>query len=318
MKQSKIKLFCIPGGGASAYVYWKYMKHLSRNIKLCLLELPGRGGRKKESALTEIRGVVDDLYEHLTKELAKDPGCDYMLLGYCYGGILAYELYKKIQSMGIREPFHVFMSATDAADGTVYSKSLFELEAARGEVQDLLTTYFPETLFEDQQMVADLSSSYVDCLYAQYRQFGKVGDVSYEELCRMAPEQSGWNHLTPEKQFELEQCLEFANQTVGVIEADLAAVYEYKHQPQEYLPFQCDLTIFSGEDDNMTPLEHVKGWVRFAGHHFHVYSMKGGHRMLLDDYEQCMPVINRAAEEFLASVTDHKEERSGMVAGGAV
>lgn len=58
---------------------------------------------------------MDDLYAHLVEELTKTPDCGYMLLGYCYGGILAYELYQKIRREGIQEPFHIFMSATDAA-----------------------------------------------------------------------------------------------------------------------------------------------------------------------------------------------------------
>ena len=97
MSEQNIKLFCIPGGGASAFVYWKYTKYLNKNIKLCLLELPGRGLRKREEPVNELHAVVDDLYAHLVEELTKTPDCGYMLLGYCYGGILAYELYQKIR-----------------------------------------------------------------------------------------------------------------------------------------------------------------------------------------------------------------------------
>lgn len=55
MSEQNIKLFCIPGGGASAFVYWKYTKYLNKNIKLCLLELPGRGcasGRNRSTSCT--------------------------------------------------------------------------------------------------------------------------------------------------------------------------------------------------------------------------------------------------------------------------
>ena len=109
MSEQNIKLFCIPGGGASAFVYWKYTKYLNKNIKLCLLELPGRGLRKREEPVNELHAVVDDLYQKIRRE-------------------------------GIQEPFHIFMSATDAADGAVYGRSLFENQEAREEVQDLMTT----------------------------------------------------------------------------------------------------------------------------------------------------------------------------------
>ena len=105
-----------------------------------------------------------------------------MLLGYCYGGILAYELYQKIRREGIQEPFHIFMSATDAADGTVYGRSLFENQEAREEVQDLMTTYFPDHVFPDKELVTEISNRCVDCLYAQYAQRGEIGMIPYEDI----------------------------------------------------------------------------------------------------------------------------------------
>lgn len=96
----------------------------------------------------------------------------------------------------------------------------------------------------------------------------------------------------------MEKCLEFACETIRVVEADLHAVYAYKQETEVYPKIYCDLTIFSGKTDLMTPLEAVKGWIRFAEANFHLYSMEGGHRMLLDAYQQCMPVINYAASQW--------------------
>ena len=36
-----IKLFCIPGGAASATAYLPWVKLLDKDVKLCLLEIPG-------------------------------------------------------------------------------------------------------------------------------------------------------------------------------------------------------------------------------------------------------------------------------------
>lgn len=298
MSEQNIKLFCIPGGGASAFVYWKYTKYLNKNIKLCLLELPGRGLRKREEPVNELHAVVDDLYAHLVEELNKTPGCGYMLLGYCYGGILAYELYQKIRREGIQEPFHIFMSATDAADGAVYGRSLFENQEAREEVQDLMTTYFPDHVFPDKELVTEISNRCVDCLYAQYAQRGEIGMIPYEDIFNEDAKGSRLEQISRENRFEVEKCLEFACETIRVVEADLHAVYAYKQETEVYPKIYCDLTIFSGKTDLMTPLEAVKGWIRFAEANFHLYSMEGGHRMLLDAYQQCMPVINYAASQW--------------------
>ena len=234
MSEQNIKLFCIPGGGASAFVYWKYTKYLNKNIKLCLLELPGRGLRKREEPVNELHAVVDDLYAHLVEELTKTPDCGYMLLGYCYGGILAYELYQKIRREGIQEPFHIFMSATATVDGDVYGHSLFENEAAREEVQDLMTTYFPDHVFPDKELVTEISNCCVDCLYAQYAQRGEIGLIHYEDIFNEESKGSRLEQISRENRFEVEKCLEFASETIRVVEADLHAVYEYKQQTRTH------------------------------------------------------------------------------------
>lgn len=296
MNTNKVKLFCIPGGGASAYVYLKYTKYLTRNIKLCLLELPGRGLRKKESPLTDFQMVVDDLYLNLTEELKKDPDCDYMLLGYCYGGILAYELYRKIRKEGGKEPFHIFMSATNAIDVEIHP--LFGNEEARGEVQDLLTTYFPEHIFRDKEIIAEVADRYVDCLYRQYRESGTTGTVTYDDIFHDEAEDRRLGRITAGQRFEVDKCIEFANETVKVIDSDLQNVIDYKQTERRYTAVDCDLTIFSGEGDMLTPIDSVKGWIRLAGKNFHLYVMPGGHRMLLDHYAQCMVVINQVVKDF--------------------
>ena len=55
-----VKLFCIPGGAASATAYLPWIKLLNSNIKLCLLEVPGRGLRRNESSMEHMknRGIL--------------------------------------------------------------------------------------------------------------------------------------------------------------------------------------------------------------------------------------------------------------------
>lgn len=296
MSNDKIRLFCIPGGGASAYVFLKYTKFLKKDIKLCLLEIPGRGLRKNEKPISDLKMVVDDLYHHMVEELKKDPDSNYMLLGYCYGGFIAYELYRKICREGIKEPFHIFMSATDVVDGEL--PLLFSNENAREEIQDLFTAYFPEHVFRDKEMVIKIANRYVDCLYQQYRNSEMIGMVSYDDIFREEREGYKLEQLSADKRFEVEKCLEYASETIKVIEADLRNVYEYKKVKRKYTNLECDLTIFAGVEDMLTPIDSVKGWIRFAAKDFHLYSMPGGHRILLDNYEQCMHVINKVVRDF--------------------
>ena len=122
--------------------------------------------------------------------------------------------------------------------------------------------------------------------------------IPYEDIFNEDAKGSRLEQISRENRFEVEKCLEFACETIRVVEADLHAVYAYKQETEVYPKIYCDLTIFSGKTDLMTPLEAVKGWIRFAEANFHLYSMEGGHRMLLDTYQQCMPVINQAASQW--------------------
>ena len=161
-----------------------------------------------------------------------------------------------------------------------------------------MTTYFPDHLFPDKELVTEISNRCVDCLYAQYAQRGEIGMIPYEDIFNEDAKGSRLEQISRENRFEVEKCLEFACETIRVVEADLHAVYEYKQQTRTYPTVGCDLSIFSGRDDLMTPLDSVRGWVRFAERNFHLYSMHGGHRMMLDEYQQCMPIINYAASQW--------------------
>lgn len=120
-----IKLFCIPGGAASATAYLPWTKVLDRSIRLCLLEVPGRRLRRNEKSLETMDAVADDLFENLKSQLKEDD--DYMILGYCFGAVAGYELYRRILSSG--------MLASDK-------------ERSSASPMVLLNEYFPEESFE--------------------------------------------------------------------------------------------------------------------------------------------------------------------------
>ena len=104
---NEIKLFCLPYAGGSAMVYKKWEKYLNKSIKLCLLELAGRGGRNQEPYYSNIQEAVDNLYNLVEASLGDEK---YAIFGHSMGSILAYKLAEKISESNIKDPVHIFFS----------------------------------------------------------------------------------------------------------------------------------------------------------------------------------------------------------------
>ena len=104
------KLFCIPGAGASAVMFLPWMKELngSEDFKLCLLEIPGRGMRKKDAPAKTMEELVDVLIQKIDIQLKPDES--YVIYGYCFGAIIGYELCRKLRMLGKKEPFFAVLS----------------------------------------------------------------------------------------------------------------------------------------------------------------------------------------------------------------
>ncbi len=103
----KIKLFCLPYAGGSAFIYSKWKLRLAKNIELCPIELAGRGSRITEKFYVNLDAAVNDIYEQIVDDISE---FDYAIFGHSMGALLAYELIQKIKSVGLKPPVHAFFS----------------------------------------------------------------------------------------------------------------------------------------------------------------------------------------------------------------
>lgn len=108
---NRIKVFFLPhaGGSAASYLSWK--KHFNEEIDLIPLEMRGKGRRFNEPMYKNMEEAIDDL-SNFTSGLIKDS--EYALFGHSMGTVLAYELSKKLITMGFNAPKHVFFSGKNA------------------------------------------------------------------------------------------------------------------------------------------------------------------------------------------------------------
>ena len=175
-----IKLFCIPGGAASATAYLPWVKLLDKNIELCLLEIPGRGLKRKDPSLSHMDEVADDLFQNLKSQLKSRD--HYMILGYCFGAVACYELYRRIVNSYMNMPIRVFFCASDPPDGNTYKRSIFTDRSREGELMNTLTRYFHPSLFDGQEDMIAFAWKYTQLCYQSYEQAGRVIAVSPEEV----------------------------------------------------------------------------------------------------------------------------------------
>lgn len=285
-----IKLFCIPGGGASATAFLPWMKYLDREIKLCLLEIAGRGLRYKEEIIEDMDSVADDLYKNLLVQL--EPEDEFMIIGYCFGAVAGYEIYRRLLENNKKTPFHMFFCASDPPNGNTYATSLFSNRNRRVEIQDVLTRYFPIHVFKDRNAIDDFCALFTEICYENYEKYSRIIPISPEDVFEEYSERR-------EQLFEKIKSLEFANQTMKILDIDQKIVQVYQTTPREHFHIMTDITVFAGDKDTMTELKEVRKWGQFAGKQFNLEIIDGGHLILIDGYENCIPIVNKIAKEYL-------------------
>ncbi|MDO5521781.1 MAG: thioesterase domain-containing protein [bacterium] len=104
----KLRLYFIPHAGGSAMGYMAMKRFISiEGLELVPLELAGRGTRIKEPCLEAVKDTVEDLFSRIKEEIKET---DYAIFGHSLGGLLAYELVKKIEKENLPEPKCIFIS----------------------------------------------------------------------------------------------------------------------------------------------------------------------------------------------------------------
>lgn len=92
--KEQIKLLLLPYAGGSALFYSRWVKYLSKHIKMVPIELPGRGMRFKEELCDDMSKTIEDIWHQVKAEITEGR---YALFGYCIGTLIVYELLKKNQ-----------------------------------------------------------------------------------------------------------------------------------------------------------------------------------------------------------------------------
>lgn len=107
-RNAEYKLFCIPYAGGGATVFREWQKHFRDRLCVCSIQLPGRENRMSEPLVNDIHALADMIYEGIKDEL----NCRFSVFGHSMGGMIAYEVTKRIIENSGKSPEVLFMSGT--------------------------------------------------------------------------------------------------------------------------------------------------------------------------------------------------------------
>ena len=102
-----IRLFCFPYAGGGTAPFFEWTKHISPNIELLRVQLPGREIRLREASFVDISSLVDTLSTELMPWLRRP----FAFFGHSMGALIAYETARKLSEMGNQMPTHLFVSS---------------------------------------------------------------------------------------------------------------------------------------------------------------------------------------------------------------
>lgn len=105
-----LRLLSFPYAGGAASVFDRWVAMLPSSIDVCAVQLPGRGGRLRESPFTELAPMMSALSEALGP-LTERP---FVFFGHSMGALISFEFTRYLRRHGRRTPLHLFVSGFHA------------------------------------------------------------------------------------------------------------------------------------------------------------------------------------------------------------
>ena len=107
---ARFRLFCFPYAGGGAKIFREWGALFPPSIEVCPIELPGRGGRFRESPFKRMEPLVDALVHGLSDYLDKP----FAFFGHSMGAALGFELSQALYDRRGLEAAHLFVSGRTA------------------------------------------------------------------------------------------------------------------------------------------------------------------------------------------------------------
>jgi medium-chain acyl-[acyl-carrier-protein] hydrolase len=104
--RAAVRLFCFPYAGSGALIYRSWPNELPKQVEVCPMQLPGRGGRIMEPCYTNLSQLVEDAMHVLLPYL----DMPFAFFGHSMGALVSFELARRLRARHGLEPIHLFAS----------------------------------------------------------------------------------------------------------------------------------------------------------------------------------------------------------------
>ena len=108
--QRALRLYCFSYAGGSPGQFLDWQAALGPQVEVCAIQLPGRGARFSEAPCSSLPQLVDTL----AAVLAAEPDLPFAFFGHSLGGLIAFELARRLAAGGHAMPQHLFISGCAA------------------------------------------------------------------------------------------------------------------------------------------------------------------------------------------------------------
>ncbi|HEX8719944.1 MAG TPA: thioesterase II family protein [Pyrinomonadaceae bacterium] len=105
-----VRLFCFPYAGGGAAIYRSWGGILPKPVEVCAAQLPGRGTRMREPAVSDLGALVRALADALENDLDRP----FAFFGHSMGALICFELARHLRERGAPQPVHLFVSGRRA------------------------------------------------------------------------------------------------------------------------------------------------------------------------------------------------------------
>jgi medium-chain acyl-[acyl-carrier-protein] hydrolase len=112
MPEARVRLFCLPFAGGSAAVFHGWGERLKPEIEVWAAQPRARGMRFRETPLASVSEMAEEYLAAMRPGLTAAGARPYAFYGHSLGGLLAFELTRRLQAESLPLPEHLFIGAT--------------------------------------------------------------------------------------------------------------------------------------------------------------------------------------------------------------
>lgn len=110
MRRPAIRLYCLPHSGGTAAVFRSWPEALPPDVEVQAAQLPGRETRIAEPPVRRLELLV----EPLAAAIAREAQLPFALFGHSLGGLLAFEVCRRLRRLGAAGPVQLFVAGCRA------------------------------------------------------------------------------------------------------------------------------------------------------------------------------------------------------------